>query len=175
MSDLLYEENNKILNKEHNCFDIKCRNHELCNTLIPLSYASAVSFNYICSSCCITFGTSPFSGISRGKGKLDFKDNIECPICLDCKRGISQPRCDHYTCVDCFKRCYYGDNSDEPQFPYPEIENEYLLDIDDKNKRWEQNYPLITKWVEDYNNWYDKNNIKWENEEHLRQCPLCRK
>ena len=36
-----------------------------------------------------------------------------------------QPRCSHFTCVDCFKLCYYSYEIIEPKFPYPELEDEY--------------------------------------------------
>ena len=37
-----------------------------------------------------------------GKGILEISDNIECPICLEYKKGVSQPNCNHFTCIDCF-------------------------------------------------------------------------
>lgn len=42
------------------------------------------------------------------------------------KRSVSQPNCEHTLCINCFKRCYYGEN--EPTFPYPDIEDEYYDD-----------------------------------------------
>lgn len=66
------------------------------------------------------------SGKNRheGKGVLEpSDDHLECPICLEYKIGISQPRCNHKVCVDCFKRCHYGDKNveEEPSFPYQDI------------------------------------------------------
>ena len=49
-------------------------------------------------------------------------------------------------CIECFKRCYYGDFSNEPTFPYPEIEDEYYDDMN--NIKWELNYPLIKEYNE---------------------------
>tara|TARA_B100002051_G_C16114442_1_gene336851 strand:+ start:209 stop:451 length:243 start_codon:yes stop_codon:yes gene_type:complete len=62
------------------------------------------------------FGTWKWQGqeYKTGKGILEISDNLECPICLEIKRGISLPNCEHTLCIDCFKRCYYGkDEEDE--------------------------------------------------------------
>ena len=105
-------------------------------------------------------------------------NNVECPICLEIKEGISQPRCNHSLCISCFKRCHYGDeNRDgEPLFPYPDIEDEYYDDIyPENNKKWITDYPLIQIFNEEWNKWDDENNDKHENERYLQNCPVCRK
>lgn len=146
----------------------QCKNFELCKTLLNTPDPD------VCLSCQMIFGTSPYSHICRGKGTLIFSDNIECPICLETKRGISQPRCDHFACTDCFKRCYYGETESEPRFPYPEIEEEYINSDSDDGK-WEIDYPLILPWCNAYNKWNELQDEKYDNESHLRVCPLCRK
>jgi len=111
-------------------------------------------------------------------GILDVSDNVECPVCLEVKRSISQPNCEHTVCIDCFKRCYYGDDSreGEPPFPYPDIEDEYYDDGgDEENPKWKNDYPLIKIYNEEWNKWDDENNDKYANEENLRKCPICRK
>lgn len=82
------------------------------------------------------------------------------------------PRCEHSVCIECFKRCYYGSKENEPEFPYPEIEEEY--DDDPENPKW-NNYPLIQIYNEEYDIWLDEKEEKYLNEENLRKCPLCRK
>jgi len=122
-----------------------------------------------------TWNNETISGIGKGKGILKISDlEYECPICLENKICISQPRCDHYVCIDCFKRCYYGDEDTdgEPLFPYPDIEDEYY--DDQENSKWDE-YPLIKIHNEEWNNWDDNKNEKYENEENLRNCPICRK
>jgi hypothetical protein len=63
----------------------------------------------------------------------------------------------------------YGDESGEPVFPYPDIYDEYYEDIE--NPKWKtNNYPLIEIYNRDYDIWeYNKNN-----EQSLRNCPVCR-
>ena len=110
-----------------------------------------------------------------GKGILKISNNLECPICLEIKECISQPRCNHSLCISCFKRCYYGDenNEGEPIFPYPDIEDEYYDGTKDIN--WDNDYPLIKLYNEEWNKWDDEKTEKYKNEENLRICPLCRK
>jgi len=81
--------------------------------------------------------------------------------------GISQPNCEHTTCIDCFKRCHYGDDTEnEPKFPYPDIEDEYY--DNEENPKWDNDYPLIKKYNEDWNKWDDEKNQKYVNAEYLQ-------
>ena len=111
-------------------------------------------------------------GTQTGKGILNTVDNIECPVCLEHKKGISYPRCNHMVCIECFKRCMYGDNTGQPIFPYPDIEDEY--DEEPENPNWKNDYPLIEIYQRDYDNWEDNKNEKYENETNIRLCPVCR-
>jgi hypothetical protein len=119
-----------------------------------------------------TWENENYGVYKTGKGVLEITDNVECPICLEMKRGISHPNCNHTTCIPCFKRCYYGDYSGEPSFPYPDIEDEYDDDIE--NIKWEIDYPLIKKYNEEYNKWEERMQ-HLEETNNLDKCPLCRK
>jgi len=66
----------------------------------------------------------------------------------------------------------YGDDSGEPVFPYPDIEDEYYEDTE--NIKWKNEYPLIETYNINYNEWDDKKNEEHENNKHLLLCPLCR-
>ena len=163
--DLLYEEQNIAFdcqNLEEDSGGIKCKNYEVCETVLPKWWFDCKG-QYLCTNCDMIFG------------ELDIYDNIECPICLDVKRSISQPNCEHTLCIECFKRCYYGDSdtTNEPLFPYPDIENEYDEDMD--NPKWNNEYPLIKKYNEEWNKWDDAQEAKYLEETNLQQCPLCRK
>ncbi len=94
---------------------------------------------------------------------------------MEFKKCISQPSCEHSVCIDCFKRCYYGDENREaePIFPYSDVEDEYY--DDENNPKWDNDYPLIKIYNEEHNKWEDKKTEKYEKEEYLRHCPLCRK
>jgi len=147
----------------YNCEPIKCPNYLVCKSLNP-------QWLYYCHKEDLCTGCSTI-----GSGKLSFcKDIIECPICLEHKIGVKQINCNHFTCVDCFKRCRYGEEREEyPTFPYSEnIEEEYAETPDDP--KWDTDYPLIKTYIQTLdliNDYYDE---KYENEKNLRKCPLCR-
>jgi hypothetical protein len=162
--DLIYENNNIGYSEQYpeECGGgINCKNHEACGEVLPKWWFECKG-NYLCTNCDIKFGKT-----------LEFKENAECPICLQCKLTVSQPNCGHFACIDCFVRCYYGDNSGEPSFPYPEIEEEYFEDME--NPKWQNYYPLIHRYNVDWENWDANVRQKYDEEKNLRQCPLCRK
>ena len=171
--DLEYENNNIGFDWQYPEEDgggIKCKNYELCECVLPKWWFECED-NYLCTNCNIMFGTW---GNHRGKGILEISDNLDCPICLENKRSITQPICEHTICIECFKRSYYGDDDaeNEPIFPYPDIEDEYHDDQD--NKKWETDYRLIKIFNEEWNKWDDEKNKKYKDEEYLRKCCLCR-
>jgi hypothetical protein len=174
--DLEYENNNIGYNHQYTEEDggIKCKNYELCEAVLPKWWFECKG-NYLCTNCHMMFGTWG-DGVNShtGKGILEISDNVECPICYNVERSISQPNCEHTTCIKCFKRCYYGDDDteNEPKFPYPDIEDEYY--DNQENPKWDNDYPLIKKFNEDWNKWDDEKNQKYENAEYLQKCPLCR-
>ncbi len=75
-------------------------------------------------------------------------------------------------CIECFKICMYGDDSGEPVFPYPDIEDEYYEDTE--NIKWENEYPLIETYNINLNEWEDNKREYFENNPYLKVCPLCR-
>lgn len=113
-----YEENNVGFDEQYPEEDgggIKCRNYELCEAVLPKWWFDCKG-QYLCTNCDILFGTWG-SGVNAhtGTGVLRVSDHVDCPICLECKRGISYPRCDHMACLGCFKRCMYGDEEDSDE------------------------------------------------------------
>jgi hypothetical protein len=174
--DLIYEANNVTYDEQDKCDGIKCKNYEVCGTVLPNWWWDCKN-QYVCSGCDMTFGTWSSEGVHRtGKGELGFADNIECPVCLEVNRGVTYPNCEHHICIKCFKRCFYGDANiePEPEFPYPiEVQDEWENDRD--NPRWDIEYPLIRHWDIADQAWLDNQEIRYAKEEHLRQCPLCRK
>lgn len=169
--DISYEINNIAYDWQNTQEDgggIKCKNYELCECVLPQWWFDCKG-KYLCTNCDMMFGTW---GNQTGKGVLNTIDSIDCPICLEHKKGISYPRCNHMVCIDCFKRCMYGDDSGQPKFPYPDIEDEYY-DEPEKPK-WKNDYPLIEVYERDYDNWEDNTNDKNKIETYLRLCPACR-
>ena len=127
---------------------IQCKNYKVCDTILPKGWWERKGC-YLCTHCDMMFGK-----------ELEFKEKIECPICFEYTYGLSQLKCDHLTCVNCFKRCY----ENEPQFPYPELEEEYMNTSDDPT--W-HHYPFIHLFHEEWK--------KWHHNEKNRECTLCRK
>jgi hypothetical protein len=171
--DIEYEKNNTIKNCEYIGDDkvgIKCKNYELCDTVLPEWWYDCKG-NYLCTNCHMLFGTW---GTQTGKGELDKFDNKECPICLEVKRCVIQPNCNHTLCIECFKRCYFGynDEENEPIFPYSsEIEDEYYENQEDP--KWDIDYPLIKIYNEEWNAWDDKNIENYDDEDYSKKCPIC--
>ena len=174
--DLVYENNNPIYSSVNKEWGFKCKNYEVCGEVLP-SWWIECKFRYLCIGCDVMFASwssEEHGFVHTGKGILDFSDNIECPVCLEVKRGVTYPNCQHFVCIDCFKRCFYLDDSGRPKFPYSEeIMDEYIND--NANPKWEIEYPLIKKWNEEDSEWSIKREIKFDNESHLRSCPICRK
>jgi len=155
---------------------IKCKNYEVCGEVLPMWWFECKG-HYLCTNCDSQFGTwsDPKHGVYKtGKGELGFADNVECPICFECKRGVSQFNCDHFLCIDCFKRLYYGDQSGRPLFPYSD-EVYYEYSDDRENPKWDVEYPLIKKWDKEDDAWEVNHMKKFKAEENIRKCPLCRK
>jgi hypothetical protein len=153
---------------------IKCKNYEICEAILPKWWYDCKGC-YICMNCDTQFGTweNASAGVRyTGKGVLPVVDNAECPICLEVKRSITQPNCEHTLCIECFKRCHYG--APGPIFPYSEeIEDEYYRDRE--NEKWKDYHLLIDKWEIDCEKWEENRIEREESEEHLIKCPLCRK
>ena len=84
---------------------IKCKNYEICEAVLPKWWFECKG-SYLCTNCDMMFGTWGSGENSHtGKGILEISDNIGCPICLETKRGISYPKCNHMACIECFKIC----------------------------------------------------------------------
>ena len=169
--DYDYEKNNIAYDHQYRIETgggIKCKNYEVCESVLPEWWFDCKG-HYLCINCDIMFGYWKGS-----KGVLQITDNTECPICIEKKRCISQPNCQHVVCIDCFKRCYYKQEERCPiKFPYSkQIEEEYVED--DENPKWETEYPLIKIYIQEYDKWLDEIDKKYESEEYLKKCPLCR-
>jgi len=99
-----YKQKNMFCAKK--CSAVMCANHIVCNSFRPKW--SLDRTNGLCSPCYEKFG------------KLKIKQyGEECPVCMYEKVCVKLLNCDHYICVDCFKRFHYGpDKKDKPRFPY---------------------------------------------------------
>uniref|UniRef100_A0A6C0AE39 Uncharacterized protein n=1 Tax=viral metagenome TaxID=1070528 RepID=A0A6C0AE39_9ZZZZ len=101
--DIEYEENRSIKG-------IKCKNYILCDTVLP-DWWFDCKVCYLCTHCHMSFGSWKSGETEKkGKGELAQHENVECIICLENKLCVEQPCCDHKICVNCFKRCYYGED-----------------------------------------------------------------
>ena len=151
----LYEVNNC----PHECKPVECPNFKVCEYIAP-RWVFSINKD-TCLNCRLCFN-----------GKLTFYDSVECPICLENKSGVKQVNCDHTACIDCFKRCNYGQAISQPIFPYPEdIEDEYEENHDDP--KW-ANDPLIKKYNEEFILYEHSLDINHMKEASLRVCGICR-
>jgi hypothetical protein len=171
-NDIINDNSNYIINNNSNDINIvawiKCKNYDICNILLPNDWYNYTG-SYLCYGCECLFGK--WRG---GKGILNKFNIIKCPICLEYKNGVSQPRCEHYLCIDCMKRCYYGEKIKEPIFPYSnEIKIQH--ELDPLNNKWDIEYPLIKVYLKENTKFCDERFKKYKKEIYLRKCHLCRK
>lgn len=139
-----------------------CKNYWLCNSdYDDHPGGTRAGVKKLCYGCDIVFGK-----------ELALVSSVECPVCLETKTGVIQPKCNHVTCLECFKRMRHGDEDldNEPKFPYSsEIEEEYDNRDDDDDPRWELD-PNIIRWRDEWNAWDDTR----QPGANLRICPMCR-
>ena len=142
---------------EFNCQPMKCPNYLVCGDVAPKWY-------YACH-----WGTCWDCKNRFGKQRvLEFSED-ECPVCLETKTCVNMLNCSHKQCIDCFKRCQYGEKKLRPEFPLPEDK------WDDYEEGLLDNHPLIVKWQDDCNKLDHEESYQYNREENLRCCSLCRK
>ena len=150
----------------HNCKPISCCNEIVCGSWLPPWFHGLKKAGIcICVNCDVAFGK-----------KLDIVESAECPVCLETKQSVVMPNCTHSVCVDCFKRCMYGEDIPQPPFPYPmNIEDEYFDSGGREDPEWCARYPLVKKWSKDLEKWENEGYEKYKKEASLRMCPYCRR
>lgn len=101
-----------------------CKNHMICQNR---SYRE----DGLCFDCYNIFGEWRLNK----KSEVIVKDDNEiCPICDENKTVIYRMNCDHFTCIDCFKKIYYGIELKKPQIKI----GSNLEDYKDNLKRYEK-------------------------------------
>lgn len=192
--DLQYEEANVVYCPDQDGDGIKCKNYIVCGTVVP-DWWYECKGRYTCTNCDCSFGTwtgrDAKTGVlsyHTGKGELNVVPSAECPICFETTVGVSQPRCDHYVCVTCFQRCYYGPKPTvQPEFPYSNaIQEEYetmsmlLLTGGDRQhheravNEWITRFPLVRQWENQIQACCDLDEELLAAESSIRRCPICR-
>ena len=177
--DIEYEKENLVNNEEY-YMCVKCKNHKVCNGLLPDRWFE-VRGRYLCIPCERTFGK--LLNKNEGSGELKFSDNILCLQC-NCKgEGVKYPKCEHYLCLQCFDNIWYCyDKIPNPQFPYnEEIEDRYhddnlhnMNNDMNNNKKWKK-YPLVKVYEKQIiliDRLKDKLFRKYE---PLQKCNICKK
>ena len=138
--------------------DVPCPNFEVCDGYRDPQLRT-------CGNC--TFRRI----VNKKKDILTFKDDIECPVCLECKREVTNINCDHYICVDCFREMHrYIEDGEGPPFPGDETTEE---DYNNNPEKYE-NVPSFKKWLDCCETYYDEIDKKNDERQNLRLCPLCR-
>ena len=139
--------------------DINCPNFEVCESLMDPRMRT-------CSSCAFR------RIVLKSKDVLVFADNIECPVCLEVNRGVQNPRCVHFICIDCYKECNWikDISDDQPPFPYNSTVEE---DYDEHPEKYDSD-PIIQVWRACMETYLDEIDEYNESRRNLRLCPVCR-
>jgi hypothetical protein len=123
----------------------------------------------VCWDCKATYNEE---GDDETNVYLSFIDSIECCICFKIDEGVSFPHCEHYTCIACHNRCWFGPEPVKVEFPYPEeIRKLYLSDS--QNSIWQKDAKIQEYIKQDTKAEYVRMD-QWEKETNLRKCPICR-
>jgi hypothetical protein len=145
----------------HDCEPVKCPNFAVCGEIGPQWYFNC--HRGWCWSCKDKFG----------KTLTFLEEPAECPICTEVGSCVVQPNCNHSICITCFKRTRIDGPPREPQppFPYPDRDDEYnSLDAPAELLR----DPLVLAWNTQLEHQDLERSMRYQAEEYLRKCPLCR-
>ena len=168
---------------------IPCPNYVVCGNYEHPDFLH----NGRCLSCDINLGEW-----QKGRGNLEFKTIESCCICLDENlQGVSMPKCEHYICIECFKKCF--DLQEEPFFPQELDDNlDELANLEEEfsgesvfryYEIFAERHPEIAEIVKIYaegcKQWKDNRPsyptgvsgavARYEENKRLSRCPLCRK
>ena len=126
--------------------EINCPNNIICSNTIK---DNDNTYDGVCLECYNLFGKW------RNKNHiLHIKESIEiCPLCNNENIVIHRPSCDHFLCIDCFKKFYFGIELKKPIFPYVEKEYRYWLNLEnDISEDWVKD-SKITEYIHNLNYW----------------------
>ena len=140
----------------------RCPNYVLCEGII---WARNINDNS-CRECCSKFGRE-----RRDRGELTFKEEVDCPICLETGPGVEQAFCMHALCIVCFKQCYFYDGIDpsDEEPAYPRINNGDTSNGDEEEV--DLGDPRIIEYYENHRDW---GNRCIKRRRMLARCPICR-
>jgi hypothetical protein len=149
----------------HRCQPIACPNVKVCGDRSPAWYLRCHGGR--CHGC----------KMNLGKDLTFPAEDQECPICFETKPSVVQPNCDHSVCIECFKRMRVDGppRTGEPQFPYPDREDEYFDHDPFQPPHPLETDPLVIRFHRDHERWEEEWSQRRAAEENLRKCPLCRK
>jgi hypothetical protein len=89
---------------------------------------------------------------------LELKENSDCDVCLkEDSCCVKRLHCEHYLCIQCFRKIYFNKDLHKPVFPYlNQTENDLPLyeNIDDLN---------ITNYKKSLEYWNHLQNISYKN------------
>ena len=157
------EYSQRHINKQ-NCY--KCKYHQLCYGYVPkYHFSSKTKLCYYC--------TNKFDNADEYNPVFKMKAN--CSNCSKFGRVVNQPKCKHFLCLECSRKCYFGTETylEEPVFPYPDMEHDYFSDME--NPYWKKKYPLIKSFEERWNRWDAFTNRSSNIRRLSKKCPTCHK
>lgn len=116
---------------------------------------------------CWQSGIVPFEVCGEILKKMDtMVDDYECPVCMENKKALEMPSCNHKVCIECYKTIYFGVS----EFEKPCMDRDLL----DKMPEWiyEEQFDEVGNWIETEKEYEHKNflneKMNYENEEDER-------
>ena len=123
-----------------------------------------------------------------GRGNLEFKTIDMCCICHEEGiEGVSMPKCQHFICVECFKKCF--DLTDEPFFPqelHDHLDELCALGEEFPDESGNRHYEILAErhpeiseiimtYVDGCESVHNREHLNSDDRRRLARCPLCRR
>jgi hypothetical protein len=138
---------------------ISCKNHTVCRN-------TTLFKDDFCIDCDCLFGSW------RNRKQTLIIDEIEktCPLCLIKNKIVYRPDCEHYLCVNCFRKVYLGIELLKPVFPFPDREIEYYVKLEAGIDDEFVNDGSIIKYFKDLQYWNTFRDIHSINKISCEEC-----
>ena len=180
--DLQYERENIGYDEQYPEGGIKCKNYELCESIIPPDWYEYYA-NYFCMICDSQFRW----------GQLEFREADEdCAVCSDSsKKQVTFPaNCGHWFCVACSRNILFWKEQRYHLSPVPygcppcpkgcvnPIKGEqcYCIEYDSIQDAWEESKPdEFKKWNDAEHESIDLSESTPGSVFSSQKCPMCRK
>ena len=143
---------------------MKCPNYIICNN--DITEKDIIPHDGLCFDCHLLFGKwRNKTGILGVK-----KEEEECPLCGYKLQTIYRPSCNHFLCLTCFKKLYFGIEPKKPKFPFAEKEVIYWVNIDNENIEEWMNNGKIQEYLMELQQWNKRSNMYLQTNSKCFEC-----